>query len=48
MKLLTKCNKAGATVVIATHDETIYRNTPYRIMELRNGITHSITGGITQ
>ena len=48
MKLLTKCNKAGATVVIATHDETIYRNTPYRIMELRNGITHSITGGMTQ
>ncbi|WP_457577023.1 cell division ATP-binding protein FtsE [Desulfomarina sp.] len=48
MKLLTKCNKAGATVVIATHDETIYRNTPYRIMELRNGITHSIKGGSTR
>ncbi len=48
MKLLTKCNKAGATIVIATHDETIYRDTPYRVMELRDGVTHSITGGIPQ
>ena len=48
MKLLTKCNKAGATIIIATHDETIYRDTPYRVMELRDGVTHSITGGIPQ
>jgi cell division transport system ATP-binding protein len=48
MKLLTKCNKSGATVVIATHDDTIYRHTQYRIMELRDGTTHSITGGISQ
>ncbi len=45
MQLLTKCNKSGATVVIATHDETIYRHTPHRVMELRKGQLHTITGG---
>jgi len=30
MKLLNKCNNSGATVVIATHDDSIYRNTPHR------------------
>ncbi len=45
MKLLTKCNKAGATIVIATHDEAIYRNSNRRVMELRGGVIHSLTGG---
>jgi len=45
MELLTKCNKSGATIVIATHDDTIYRHTPHRIMELRKGRMHAITGG---
>ena len=45
MQLLTKCNKSGATIVIATHDDSIYRHTPHRIMELRAGRTHSIVGG---
>jgi len=37
MELLTKSNKSGATVVIATHDESIFRNTNHRIMELQRG-----------
>lgn len=45
MDLLTKCNNSGATIIIATHDESIYRNTDHRIMELRDGMIHSVTGG---
>lgn len=45
MKLLTNCKKSGATVVIATHDDSIYRHTPHRIMELRKGSVYSMTGG---
>ena len=45
MDLLTKCNNSGATVVIATHDDTIYRNTRHRIMELRNGRLHLVREG---
>lgn len=48
MKLLSNCNKSGATIVIATHDETIYRHRPNRIMELRAGKVHSIMGGSPQ
>jgi cell division transport system ATP-binding protein len=46
MNLLNKCNKAGATIVIATHDDSIYRHTSHRVMELRKGRLHMITGGI--
>lgn len=46
VKLLQNSHKSGATVIIATHDETIYRNTSCRIMELRQGAIHSIAGGI--
>jgi len=46
MNLLNKCNKAGATVVIATHDDSIYRHTSHRVMELRKGRFHMMTGGI--
>lgn len=45
MNLLTKCNKAGATIVIATHDESIYRHTSNRVMELRAGEIHALTKG---
>jgi len=45
MKLLGKCNKSGATVVIATHDDSIYRHTPHRIMELQQGSTLSVIRG---
>jgi len=45
MKLLNKCHKGGATVVIATHDETIYRQTPHRVMELRKGRMYAMSDG---
>ncbi len=45
MKLLTKCNKSGATIVIATHDDTIYRESPNRIMELQKGKIFSMFRG---
>lgn len=46
MKLLNKCNSAGATIVIATHDDSIYRDTTHRVMELRKGRIHAVSGGI--
>ncbi|PIE65096.1 MAG: cell division ATP-binding protein FtsE [Desulfobacterales bacterium] len=45
MTLLTKCNNSGATVVIATHDHSIYQNTHHRIMELRSGKLHLVREG---
>ena len=48
MKLLTKCNKSGATVVIATHDPSIYSNTQYRIMELQHGRLNLVREGVAQ
>ncbi|MBB5346718.1 cell division ATP-binding protein FtsE [Desulfoprunum benzoelyticum] len=45
MKLLNKCNTSGATVIIATHDGSIYRNTPHRVMELSRGRMHAMHGG---
>lgn len=45
MHLLENCNKAGATVIIATHDDTIYRNTSCRIMELSKGRMIAMQGG---
>ncbi len=45
MQLLTNCNKSGATIVIATHDQSIYRQTSHRVMELRKGQLHTLVGG---
>lgn len=45
MQLLHNAHKGGATVVIATHDDSIYRDTPYRIMELEKGNLLSVSGG---
>lgn len=47
MALLTKCNNSGATVIIATHDHSIYRNSQHRIMELRSGNLHLVREGIS-
>jgi cell division transport system ATP-binding protein len=47
MTLLNKCHKGGATIIIATHDDSIYRHTFHRIMELRKGRIYSITEGLT-
>ncbi len=45
MDLLNRSNKAGATIVIATHDASIYQGSNNRIMELQNGKIHSVTRG---
>jgi cell division transport system ATP-binding protein len=45
MQLLTNCNKSGATIVIATHDHSIYSHTSHRVMELRKGQLHTMAGG---
>lgn len=43
MNLLSRRNKAGATIVIATHDPSIYQKGNHRVMELRDGTIHSLT-----
>lgn len=48
MQLLIKANNSGATVVIATHDESIFRNTRHRIMELQHGELHSVKEATVQ
>lgn len=47
MKLLANSNKAGATIVIATHDDSIYRHSTHRVMELRKGDIFSLSGGLS-
>jgi cell division transport system ATP-binding protein len=48
MELLARCNKSGATVVIVTHDEAIYRHTAHRVMKIDNGRLVSLTQGNSQ
>ena len=43
--LLKNSHKAGATVIIATHDQSLYRHSPYRVVELERGRLESIRGG---
>jgi cell division transport system ATP-binding protein len=45
MQLLTNCNKSGATIIIATHDQSIYRHTSHRVMELKKGHLQTLAGG---
>lgn len=45
MGLLDSCHKSGATIVIATHDESLYNNSPHRVMELAQGRAISMLGG---
>lgn len=37
MDLFRQYNERGSTLIIATHDESIYRDTPHRVIELREG-----------
>ena len=46
MNLLNKCNSSGATIIIATHDDSLYRHTSHRIMELCKGKIRRVNGGI--
>lgn len=48
MELLTRMNEAGATVIIATHDHTIYRDVDNRLLELRHGQMYQLRGGVSQ
>jgi cell division transport system ATP-binding protein len=45
MELLIRCSNSGATIVIATHDEALYRHSTHRIMKLHNGKLASLTRG---
>ena len=37
MDLFEECNKGGTTVIIATHDEGIFKSSDYRVLELQSG-----------
>jgi cell division transport system ATP-binding protein len=37
MNLLEECNAAGATIILATHDESIFRNTSHTVLKLHHG-----------
>jgi cell division transport system ATP-binding protein len=42
MNLLEECNHAGATIILATHDEAIFRNTRHMVLELHHGQLRNI------
>ncbi len=48
MTMIKKLHQAGATVLIATHDHTIYRNTDDRLLELRGGQMYQLRDGVMQ
>jgi len=37
MELFEQCNISGTTIIIATHDEDIYRKSNHRVLELHSG-----------
>ncbi len=37
MDLFEQCNISGTTIIIATHDKDIYKNSAYRVLELHSG-----------
>lgn len=45
MSLFMEINEMGTTVLIATHDETLMKEFPSRIIELRKGLMISDKGG---
>lgn len=48
MDMLIGLNNSGATVLIATHDHTIYRDVDHRLLELRGGQMHQLREGVVQ
>jgi cell division transport system ATP-binding protein len=44
VNLFRQLNETGSTIVIATHDETIYEETDYRVMDLHYGHISTHTG----
>ena len=47
INVLTNAHTAGAPIPVATHDETIYRDSRHRIIELDKGNMTEITRGFT-
>jgi cell division transport system ATP-binding protein len=45
--VLKNAHKSGATVIVATHDESIYKNSHHRIIELKQGNMRLINDGGT-
>jgi cell division transport system ATP-binding protein len=37
MELFRECSSSGTTIIIATHDQDIYRKTNHRVLELHSG-----------
>lgn len=37
MELFEECNRGGTTIIVATHDEDIFRNSDHRVLELHSG-----------
>ena len=48
MDMLIGLNNSGSTVLIATHDHTIYRDVDHRLLELRGGQMHQLRDGVVQ
>jgi len=48
MALLSDLHSSGATILIATHDHTIYRDVDHRLLELRDGQMHQLRDGVMQ
>ena len=48
MDMLIGLNNSGSTVLIATHDHTIYRDVDHRLLELRGGQMHQLRDGVMQ
>lgn len=43
--VLKNAHKSGATVIVATHDESIYSHSHHRIIELKQGKMRLVNGG---
>jgi cell division transport system ATP-binding protein len=45
MDLLEECHSAGTTVILATHDEAIFRNTRHPVLQLQHGLLTNTAAG---
>jgi len=45
MALFEQLNDGGSTIIIATHDKDIYRDSPHRLLELKQGKLITIKAG---
>lgn len=47
MNLFKRINNKGCTIVIATHNPELFKNTPYRLLTLKEGKIHENTSSIS-